>query len=96
MCSLKTQRTPKDFKNPNIRLDPALKRDPNYVPDYVNFPIEWKEIEVAFTSEEYQSFWHLRGMFGDTDEEVVRTMFFHWYLDNRKKLGWRFSAHQHA
>ena len=83
-------------EHPVLRTEPALKRDPTYVPDYVNFPIEWKEIEVTFTNEEYQSFWHLRGMMGDTDDELVRTMFFHWYLDNRKKLGWRDSAHQHA
>jgi hypothetical protein len=96
MASLKTQRTLKDFKNPTVRTEPALKRDPNYVADYVNFPIEWKEIEVIFTNEEYQSFWHLRGMLGNTDDELVRTMFFHWYLDNRKKRGWRFSSHQHS
>jgi uncharacterized protein YcgI (DUF1989 family) len=96
MSSLKSQRTPKDFKNPKIRTEPALKRDPAYVADYVNFPIEWKEIEVTFTSEEYQSFWHLRGTMGDTDDEVIRTMFFHWYLDNRKKRGWRLSSHQHS
>ena len=53
--SLKTQRTAKDFKNQTIRTEPELKPDPNYEPDYVNFPIEWKDIEVAFTSEELQS-----------------------------------------
>lgn len=96
MYSLKSQRTPDSFRNPVLRTEPALRRDPDYVPNYVNFPIEWKEIEVTFTNEEFQSFWHLRGTMGNTYEEVVRTMFFHWYLDNRKKLGWRYSAHQHA
>jgi uncharacterized protein len=88
-ASLKTQRTPKDFKNATIRTDPELKRDPDYKPDYVNYPIEWKDIEVIFTSEEFQKIWLYRGTLGDTDEEVVRTLFFHWYLDNRKKHGLR-------
>jgi hypothetical protein len=55
----------------------------------VNFPIEWKDIEVVFTSAELQAIWQHRGTYGDTDEEVVRTLFFHWYLENRKKHGLR-------
>jgi uncharacterized protein len=94
--SLKTQASPKDFKNVKIRTNIRLNRDRNYIPHYLNFPIEWKDIEVTFTSEEYQSFWHLRGILGDTDEELVRTLFFHWYLDNRKKRGRRSSATQHS
>jgi uncharacterized protein len=87
--SLKTQRTAKDFKNQTIRTDPELTPDPDYEPDYVNFPIEWKDIEVVFTSAELQAIWQYRGTYGDTDEEVVRTLFFHWYLENRKKHGLR-------
>ena len=87
--SLKSQRTPKDFLNPNIQTEPVLKPDPTYKPNYVNFPIEWQDIDVVFTNEEYMKIWGYRGTFGDTDEEVVRTLFFHWYLDNRKKHGLR-------
>jgi uncharacterized protein YcgI (DUF1989 family) len=88
-ASLKSQHLPKDFLNPTIRTEPELKADPNYKPHYVNFPIEWEEIEVVFSNEEFQKIWIHRGTLGDTDEEVVRTMFFHWYLDNRKKHGLR-------
>ena len=88
-ASLQTQRTPKDFKNSTIATDPVPRRDPTYQPDYVNFPIDWQDIEVAFTSEEFQEIWQHRGMLGDTDEEVVRTLFLHWYLENRKKHGLR-------
>jgi len=93
-ASLKTQRTPKDFKNATIRTDPELKRDTDYRPDFVNYPIKWKDIEVVFTSEEFQRIWRYRGTLGDTDEEVVRTLFFHWYLDNRKKHGLRWYSPQ--
>jgi uncharacterized protein len=95
-ASLKTQRTPKDFKNATIRTDPELKREPSYRPDYVNYPIEWKDIEVVFSDEEFKKIWRYRGTLGDTDEEVVRTLFFHWYLDNRKKHGLRLYAPKQA
>jgi uncharacterized protein len=88
-ASLKSQKTPKDFLQPTIRTNPELVADPDYKPNYVNFPIEWKDIEVTFTNEEFMSIWGYRGTIGDTDEEVVRTLFFHWYLDNRKKQGLR-------
>jgi hypothetical protein len=55
----------------------------------VNFPIDWQDIEVTFSSEEFQEIWQHRGMLGDSDEEVVRTLFLHWYLENRKKHGLR-------
>jgi hypothetical protein len=88
-CALKTQRTVKDFKNKKIKTSPELEPDPNYKPHFVNFPIEWKNIEVEFTSEQMLKIWDYRGTYGDTDEEVVRTLFFHWYLENRKKHGLR-------
>ncbi len=88
-ASLKTQRTPKDFKNADIATDPVPRLDVTYRPDYVNFPIEWKEIDVVFSSEEFEQIWEHRGMLGDTDDEVVRTLFLHWYLENRKKHGLR-------
>lgn len=88
-ASLRTQRTPKDFLNSTIRTEPELRADPNYKPQYVNFPIEWEAIDVVFSNEEFMEIWKYRGTIGDTDEEVVRTLFFHWYLDNRKKHGLR-------
>jgi uncharacterized protein YcgI (DUF1989 family) len=96
-CNLKTQRKLKDFRNRTIRTDPELKPDTKYQPDFVNYPIVWKDIEVTFTSEELQRIWPYRGKLGNTDEEVVRTMFFHWYLDNKKKKhGIRGHALTHA
>lgn len=86
---LKSQRLPKDFINSEIRTEAELKPDPNYKPQYVNFPIEWKDIEVIFENDEFMKVWKYRGTLGDSDEEVVRTLFFHWYLDNRKLHGVR-------
>ena len=94
--SLKSQRLPGKFLNPVIPTDSELTRDPSFEPQFVNFPIEWKEIEVVFTDEEFRRIWRYRGTLGDTDEEVVRTLFFHWYLDNRKKRGLRWYTPQQS
>lgn len=93
---LKSQRLPGSFLSATIRSDPELAPDPHYEPAYVNFPIEWKEIEVVFSDEEFQMIWAHRGTLGDTEEEVVRTLFFHWYLDNRKKRGLRWYTPQQS
>lgn len=97
-CNLKTQRTVEDFRVNRILTEPVLKADPGYRRAFLNYPIEWKEIDVVFTSEEFRKVWTYRGTLGDTDEEVVRTLFFHWYLDNRKKHGlrWYSSVQSHT
>src|SRR4029077_13328528 len=60
-CNLKTQRTPEIFRNATIRDDPKLVPVPDYVPQFVNFPLEWKNIEVSFTSKEFRKIWLHRG-----------------------------------
>ena len=97
-CSLKTQRTLKDFRNQSILTEPELRPVPGYQPQFPNYPIEWKEIEVAFRSEDFRKIMLYRGTAGDTDEEVVRTLFFYWYLDNRNMHGlrWYNPAQAHA
>jgi hypothetical protein len=44
------QKTPKDFKIKEIRVQRQLERDPNYVPDYLPKPAE-STIEVDLTPE---------------------------------------------
>lgn len=92
-CFLKTQRTLDDFPVKDIRRERALLApNPAYTPNFVNYPIEWTEIDIEFTTDEIQRIWPYRGRLGDTDEEVVRTLFFHWYVAHRKKHGLRFYA----
>ena len=42
---LKSQRTPKDFKNSKIKTERELRRDPRYVPDFANVPLD---VEKSF------------------------------------------------
>src|SRR5579871_756914 len=44
---LRSQRTPRDFRNPTIKADRALVRDPSYTPQFVNVPIREEIVEVA-------------------------------------------------
>ena len=88
-CSLKTQRTAQGLQEQDDQNIAGTGARSQLQPDFVNFPIEWKNIEVEFSSEQMMAIWDYRGTYGDTDEEVVRTLFFHWYLENRKKHGLR-------
>ena len=89
-CSLKTQRTLKDFKNKTIEPTPELEPDPSYQAGLREFPDRVEGDRGRFSAA--RSSWRsgiTAAHTGDTDEEVIRTLFFHWYLDNRKKHGLR-------
>jgi uncharacterized protein YcgI (DUF1989 family) len=82
---LRNQRTLADFRVGQIRTKRELHPVPGYEPRFPNFPIAWTDVDVEFTSDEYRRIWMFCGSLGDTVEEVVRTLFLHWYIDNRKK-----------
>ena len=44
---LKSQRTPKDFRQPIIKADRELYRDPAYVPAFTNVPIRTEELAIT-------------------------------------------------
>src|SRR5690606_4757624 len=74
--SLKSQRLPEKYRNATMRTEPALKPVADYRPQFINYPLQWKDIEVTFSDEEFRALWAYRGTLGDTDEELVRTLFF--------------------
>ena len=43
---LRSQRTPKDFRQPNIKADRELYRDPAYAPAFTNVPLRIEELAV--------------------------------------------------
>src|ERR1700733_4513512 len=43
---LKSQRTPKDFRNAEVKASRALRRDPGYVAEFVNVPIVVEDVAV--------------------------------------------------
>jgi uncharacterized protein len=78
-----TQRTPADFKIKTIKADRALRRDPDYVPAFTNVPIQTTELAVALDDEEGRALEALKetGLYGRTDAEVLRYVFFSWWIE---------------
>lgn len=77
---LKSQRTPKDFRQPAIKADRALVRDPAYVPEFVNVPIVLEDIEITLDHAEAAHLDRLRlPVYGDDDGAALRDILFSWW-----------------
>jgi len=78
---LASQRTPTDFRNPTIKSDRPLRRDPNYRPEFPNTPIVVSELAVALTAEEAADFDAVKrsDIYGDDDAAALRDLLFSWW-----------------
>ena len=77
---LRSQRTPKDFRNPNIKADRALVRDLSYVAEFVNTPIREETVEVTLSAEEVAMLDAIRlPIYGDNDGAALRDIVFTWW-----------------
>jgi len=73
---LKSQRTPKDFRNPNVKATRELRRDPSYVPEFTNVPLVLQELSVKLTAEEAAALQRVRlPVYGDDDGAALRDVF---------------------
>jgi uncharacterized protein YcgI (DUF1989 family) len=81
------QRTLKDFRLQTIKTDRELRPDPSYKPEFLNFPLVYRSIEVKLNQEEHARLQALyaRG-FGRTEGEALIAGFFIWYQRNRQVL----------
>jgi hypothetical protein len=78
--SLKSQRTPRDFRNPAIKADRPLRADPSYVPQFVNVPIEMTDVPVTLTVEELALLRAVKlELYGDDDAAALRDILFTWW-----------------
>jgi hypothetical protein len=79
--TLASQRTPKDFKNPTIKRDRPLRRDPDYTSDFPNTPIVLTELPVALSPEEIALFEAVKrtDIYGDDDAAALRDLLFSWW-----------------
>jgi uncharacterized protein len=77
---LKSQRTPKDFRNSQIKATRALTRDPAYVAEFVNVPIVLEEIAVTLTPDEAEMLERVRlPVYGEDSGAALRDVFFTWW-----------------
>ncbi len=80
---LRSQRTPKDFRQPNIKADRELYRDPAYTPAFTNVPIRTEQVVIELDAEEAALFDANRlPLYGDDDGAALRDMVFTWW-ENR-------------
>ncbi|OEO28635.1 hypothetical protein VW23_004140 [Devosia insulae DS-56] len=77
---LRSQRTPQDFRQPVIKADRELYRDPSYAPAFTNVPIRIEELVVTLTEEEALLFDAARQpLYGNDDGAALRDMLFTWW-----------------
>lgn len=77
---LKSQRTPKDFRQPNIKADRALRRDTAYRPEFTNVPIVRQPVVAELTDEEAALFDAVKlPLYGDDDAQALRDLVFTWW-----------------
>jgi uncharacterized protein YcgI (DUF1989 family) len=79
---LRNQRSPADFKVKTIKADRELYRDQAFRPEFVNVPLTTSELEVELSPIETAWLDRLKatGKYGETDSEVLRYVFFTWWI----------------
>jgi hypothetical protein len=83
---LKSQRTPKDFRNPTIKADRKLTRNSSYVAEFVSTPIRLEDVAIELSEEEAAMLDRLRlPVYGADDGAALRDILFTWW--EQKFLG---------
>ncbi len=78
------QRTPDDFKVKQIKADRELRREPDYRPEFTNVPITLTELDIPLDADEAGKLRAIKatGRYGETDGEVLRYVFFSWWIEH--------------
>jgi uncharacterized protein YcgI (DUF1989 family) len=79
-----SQRSPSDFKVKNIKAERELKRDLNYVPEFTNTPIVYRDYPIELSAEEYALLQSakLADIYGADDGAALRDIVFSWWEEN--------------
>ena len=78
---LASQRTPADFRNPTIKADRQLRRDPAYRPEFPNTPIRITELPVPLSADEMAMLAAVKrtDIYGGDDAAALRDILFSWW-----------------
>jgi len=78
------QRTPDDFRQKKIKADRELRRDTSYRSEFTNVPIRVTDLSVTLNDTEAAALDALKqtGLYGEGDGEVLRYVFFSWWIEN--------------
>lgn len=76
-----SQRTPADFRQPQIRQERALNRDPAYRAQFTNVPIRCIPLQITLSEVEYASLQAagLRMFYNANDGDALRDVLFSWW-----------------
>jgi len=79
--SMKSQRTPAQFRNAQIKATRELSADPDYVPAFPNTPIVEERIEIELSEKERALLDRhaRRDLYGDDDGAAFRDILFTWW-----------------
>ena len=75
------QRTPADFRQPHIRTERKLLRDPDYKPQFTNVPIRISAMDIGLDEAEYTSLQQAGPQiyYGDDEGAALRDILFSWW-----------------
>lgn len=80
------QRTPDQFRVKPRDADRALRQDPHYKPQFVNYPLAIRELQFELSSEDEANLERLvRVGQGDSREDAFRSAVMTWYTRNRTR-----------
>jgi uncharacterized protein YcgI (DUF1989 family) len=84
---LKNHRTVAQFPVKEILATRELTADPDYKPDYVNYPLQFEAVEVELSDKEYDQLKRLRFADYQSDDEIFREAVMRWVFRNRTRRG---------
>jgi uncharacterized protein YcgI (DUF1989 family) len=78
---LPSQRTPANFRQPKIKADRALRKDPSYTPEFANTPIRIEDLAVSLSAEDYALFRSVADTerYGADEGAALRDIVFTWW-----------------
>jgi hypothetical protein len=80
---LKGQRSPDQYRIKEIKVTRELTRDPDYQPQFVNYPLNFEDIDVDLTEEDRRDLERLKTLLNvEDDDEAIRYAVFTWYKAN--------------
>jgi uncharacterized protein YcgI (DUF1989 family) len=80
----KSRKGPADYRQPNIRVERELRRDPNYRPEYGNFPLKYEKMTVRVEATTFEGLARMvKAGHGDDLADAARRAFILWYQSTR-------------
>jgi uncharacterized protein YcgI (DUF1989 family) len=76
-----SQRTPADFRQPRIRAERALSRDPGYVASFTNVPLQSTPHDILLAEADLALLRtpQLQALYGGDDGDALRDVLFSWW-----------------